>query len=62
MLKDLWEVFRVSGIPGAVRLGCRSVLVLTGFSTRADLAASAVQPDLVVETLDELVAEVGAAG
>jgi 4-nitrophenyl phosphatase len=41
-------------IPGAVALNLASVLVLTGISTRAELAASAAKPTLVVENLIEL--------
>jgi len=41
-------------IPGAVALNLASVLVLTGISTRADLATSATKPTLVVENLTEL--------
>jgi 4-nitrophenyl phosphatase len=43
-------------IQGAAAVGMRSIMVLTGVSTRAELAVSAVQPDLVVETLSELMA------
>jgi 4-nitrophenyl phosphatase len=43
-------------IQGAAAVGMRSSMVLTGVSTRAELAVSAVQPDLVVETLSELMA------
>jgi HAD superfamily hydrolase (TIGR01457 family) len=49
----------LTDIAAAARLGCRSVLVLTGVSSRADLATSEIKPDMVVETLDELVARVG---
>jgi 4-nitrophenyl phosphatase len=41
-------------IGAAEALGIPSILVLTGVSTRSDLAYSRVQPTLVVETLDEL--------
>lgn len=41
-------------IEGAANLGMLSILVLTGVSTREDLAASTVQPDLVVNDLAEL--------
>jgi 4-nitrophenyl phosphatase len=41
-------------IQGAAAVGMRSILVLTGVSTRADLAVSAVQPDEVVDTLGDL--------
>ncbi len=41
-------------ITAASRLGCRGALVLTGVSSRADLEVSAVKPDIVVETLQEL--------
>jgi 4-nitrophenyl phosphatase len=41
-------------IEGAAALDMPSILVLTGVSTRADLPASPVQPDLVVKDLEEL--------
>jgi 4-nitrophenyl phosphatase len=41
-------------IEGAHRAGVRSIMVLTGVSTRADLEGSAVQPALVVDDLSEL--------
>lgn len=43
-------------IEGAAAAGFRSILVLTGVSTREDLAASAVRPDLVVDSLSDLMA------
>lgn len=41
-------------IEGALKLGMPTALVLTGVSTRADVAASPHQPDFVVENLSEL--------
>lgn len=41
-------------IQGAAAVGMRSILVLTGVSTRAELAVSPVQPDVVVDSLTEL--------
>jgi 4-nitrophenyl phosphatase len=41
-------------IAAAERVGMPSILVLTGVSTRADLAGTATPPDLVVESLPEL--------
>jgi 4-nitrophenyl phosphatase len=43
-------------IQGAAAIGMRSILVLTGVSTRGELATSPVQPDLVVNTLTDLMA------
>jgi 4-nitrophenyl phosphatase len=43
-------------IQGAVAAGLRSILVLTGVSTREELAAGPLRPDLVVESLPELMA------
>lgn len=42
-------------IAGAAGAGLRSIMVLTGVSTRADLEGSEVQPDLVVEDLPRLI-------
>lgn len=47
----------LTDIGAAARLGCYSVLVLTGVSTRADIATSAAKPDLVIETLEGLLAD-----
>jgi 4-nitrophenyl phosphatase len=44
-------------IQGAAAVGMRSILVLTGVSTRAELTVSSVQPDLVVDSLTELMAD-----
>lgn len=41
-------------ILGAVQLGCRSVLVLSGSTSRADLARYAYRPDKVVSSIAEL--------
>ncbi len=41
-------------IPAGARAGMRTALVLTGVSTRADLAAAAVRPDIVAEDYAEL--------
>ena len=41
----------VSDVLGAKRAGLDAILVLTGVTTRADLARAMVQPDLVVESL-----------
>src|SRR5262245_30614952 len=41
-------------IVGGVQLGYRTVLVLTGSTKREDLARYAYQPDLVVESIEEL--------
>lgn len=41
-------------IEGAQRAGLRSILVLTGVTSRASLAQSPIQPDWVVENLDAL--------
>jgi 4-nitrophenyl phosphatase len=41
-------------ILGAVRLGLKSALVLSGVTTRAQLAASDYQPDWVFEDITEL--------
>jgi glycerol-1-phosphatase len=45
-----------SDIAGAKRAGLDAILVLTGMATRADLAAAAFQPDLVVASLADLAA------
>lgn len=42
-------------IRGAQRLGLRAALVLTGKTSRDDLAASDVTPDLVLDEVDDLV-------
>jgi 4-nitrophenyl phosphatase len=42
-------------IAGAAAVGMPSILVLTGVSTRAELSASPVQPNLVVDDLDKLI-------
>lgn len=42
-------------IAGGVRLGLFTILVLSGITTRADLIASPVQPDLVCEDIGHLV-------
>jgi 4-nitrophenyl phosphatase/NagD protein len=44
----------VTDILGAKRLGICAIEILTGVVTRADLAASSIQPDLVFEDLGEL--------
>jgi 4-nitrophenyl phosphatase len=49
-------------ILGAVRAGMRSVLVLTGVSTEADVAASPYQPGLVLPSIVELTALLAQAG
>jgi 4-nitrophenyl phosphatase len=41
-------------IIGGVRAGTATILVLTGISTAADLAASSIQPDFVCADLPEL--------
>ncbi len=41
-------------IEGAQRLGMGTILVLTGVTSRADLARSAIQPDLVLESVSAL--------
>jgi NagD protein len=41
-------------IVGGVQLGYHTVLVLTGSTRREDLARYAYQPDLVVDSIDEL--------
>jgi NagD protein len=41
-------------ILGGVQLGYRTILVLSGGTSRADLAAFAYRPDLVVESIAEL--------
>ncbi len=46
----------VTDIPAAEAMGLASVLVLTGVTTRAELADSQVRPSLVVENLAELAA------
>jgi HAD superfamily hydrolase (TIGR01450 family) len=46
----------VTDIPAAVAMGLASVLVLTGVTSRAELAGSAVVPTLVLEDLSELAA------
>lgn len=43
-------------IGGGVRAGLTTVLVLSGISTQADLAASPVKPDLVCADIEELTA------
>jgi len=64
MIGDTME----TDILGAVQLGYRAVLVLSGGTSRADLAAFAYRPDLVVESIAEIsaaelagIAPVGAA-
>ncbi len=42
-------------IAGGVRLGLKTVLVLSGIATQADLAASPVKPDLVCADIRELI-------
>ena len=42
-------------IAGGVRAGLTTILVLSGISTEADLAALPVQPDLVVANIEDLV-------
>lgn len=49
-------------IAGAAALGWDTALVLTGASTRADLAAATVRPTHVLATLAELPAVVGRDG
>jgi 4-nitrophenyl phosphatase len=51
----------VTDILGAQRLGICGVAVLTGVVTRAELADSPIQPDLVFEDLGELAAALRAA-
>lgn len=46
-------------IDGAKAAGLRTALVLTGVTTRAELAASASQPDHVYHDLTELIADFG---
>ena len=41
-------------ILGGVQVGARSVLVLTGATSREDLGRYAYQPDLVVESIADL--------
>lgn len=41
-------------ILGGVQMGYRTVLVLTGTTSREDLEAFAYQPDLVVDSIDDL--------
>nr|MBC8446305.1 HAD hydrolase-like protein [Chloroflexota bacterium] len=43
-------------IAGGVRAGLTTVLVLSGITTEADLAGSAVKPDLVCVNIEELIA------
>lgn len=43
-------------IEGALRAGLRTALVLTGVTTRDDLAASAIQPDAIYDDLPALLA------
>ena len=43
-------------IAGGVRAGLTTVLVLSGITTEADLAGSAVKPDLVCASIEELTA------
>ena len=50
MLGDRLE----TDIEGAQRAGLRSILVMTGITTRESLAQSKVQPDFVFENLDAL--------
>ena len=46
----------VTDIPAATAMGLASVLVLTGVTTRAELAASDIKPTIVLENLAELAA------
>jgi NagD protein len=64
MIGDTME----TDILGAVQLGYRAILVLSGGTSRADLAAFAYRPDLVVDSIADLsaaelagIAPVGAA-
>lgn len=49
-------------ILGAQQAGMRAALVLSGVTTREELATSAIQPDAVFNTLPELLALLGIAG
>ncbi len=49
-------------ILGGARAGLRTILVLTGVTTRTDLAEAAVQPDLIFENLEELLLAMGQPG
>jgi 4-nitrophenyl phosphatase len=42
-------------IQGGINAGAHTALILTGVTSRDDLAASPIQPDFVFETLDSLV-------
>ena len=50
MIGDRLDTDILSG----ARAGCRTALVLTGVSTRADAETGEITPDLVVETLTPL--------
>ncbi len=50
MIGDTME----TDIPGGVRLGYRTILVLSGGTRRADLAAFAYRPDMVVGSIADL--------
>lgn len=52
MIGDTME----TDILGAVQLGYRAILVLSGGTSRADLAAFAYRPDMVVESIADLAA------